>query len=58
MVARPVLRAACYLLTNAVGPYVGSYGWRAVAILADIGRASLVARIPRLLMLLLARRLL
>jgi hypothetical protein len=33
------------------GRYTGSYldrsyGWRAVATLADIGRASLVARIP------------
>ena len=34
------------------GRYTGSYldrsnGWRAVAILADIGRASLVGRIPK-----------
>jgi len=34
------------------GRYTGSYldrsnGWRAVATLADIGRASLVGRIPR-----------
>jgi hypothetical protein len=34
------------------GRYTGSYlerfnGWRAVAILADIGQASLVERIPR-----------
>jgi hypothetical protein len=35
------------------GRYTGSYldqrsGWRAVAILADIGRASLVERIPNI----------
>jgi hypothetical protein len=35
------------------GRYTGSYlerlnGWRAVAILADIGQASLVERIPRI----------
>jgi hypothetical protein len=34
------------------GRYTGSYldrsnGWRAVAILAEIGRASLVGRIPK-----------
>jgi hypothetical protein len=37
------------------GRYTGSYlgrsnGWRAAAILADIGRASLVGRTPRTIM--------
>jgi hypothetical protein len=43
------------------GRYTGSYlgrsnGWRAVAILADIGQASLVGRIPNSIMASPARR--
>jgi hypothetical protein len=48
----PIFIALDPLVVGMAGRYTGSYldrsnGWRAVAILADIGRASLVGRIPK-----------
>jgi len=44
--------AACGIVVGMAGRYTGSYldrsnGWRTVATLAEIGRASLVGRIPK-----------
>jgi hypothetical protein len=49
------------LIEGMAGRYTGSYldrsnGWRAVVILADIGQASLVGRIPDMAIRILPRR--
>ena len=52
--ADALLRRQLILLVGMAGRYTGSYldqsnGWRAAAILADIGQASLDRRIPTLM---------